>query len=205
MSFTQHLRNLRPGLVAGAASLLIALPAAAQYGAPAQPQLSAPGAAVGSEVTVSMTQGLPPGSRMSMGFGGLSGSYELVGRAETDSLGAFSIRVAIPAWAERNRIYYFFLNTGGATRLFSDPFIVTGADGALTVTGFVTEMAGGCVVIAGFDETKYALLGVTTRHAVGDRVTVDGNLGTAQGVVPDGSPCARRPSIPIRVREVRAG
>jgi hypothetical protein len=205
MSLTQRLRCPRSGLVAVAASLLSALPLAAQYGAPAQPTLSVPGAAVGSQVTVSMSQGLPPGSRMSMGFGGLSGSYELIGRAQTDSLGAFSLTVAVPEWAERNRIYYFFLNAGGASRLFSDPFIVTDGEGALQVTGFVTEMADGCVVMAGFDETKYALIGVTTTHAVGDRITVDGSLGAAQGVVPAGSPCARRPSIPVRVRAVRAG
>jgi hypothetical protein len=204
MSLVQPLRPLRLGIFAAAAASLTALPAAAQYGAPPQPLVSDAGAAVGTEVTVSMTQGLPPRSRISMGFGGLSGSYELIGRAETDSLGAFTLRVAVPAWAERNRIYYFFLNTGGDSRLFSDPFIVTGAEGALQVTGFVTEVVDGCVVIAGFDDTKYALLGVTSKHAVNDRVTVDGNLA-GRGVAPAGSPCSRRPSIPIRVREVRAG
>jgi hypothetical protein len=192
-----------------AASFLLAMGAATDLSAQMMPQpmLSHPGAAVGSEVTVTMRAGgLPPDAGMSMGFGGLAGSYELVGRPRTDSTGAFSITVPIPSWAEPNRIYYFFLNTGGSNRLFSDPFIVTRPDGALQVTGFVTEVgADGCVVMEGFDQTKYALLGVTTRHAVNDRVTVEGDIGQADGVVPAGSLCGRKPSIPVRVRAVRAG
>jgi hypothetical protein len=191
-----------------AAALLLTLGSATHAAAQMMPapMLSHTGAAVGDSVTVSMRAGgVPPDRGMSMGFGGLAGSYELVGRAQADSTGAFSVTVAIPTWAEPNRIYYFFLNLGGANRLFSDPFIVTGPAGAVQVTGFVTQQAPGCMVIAGFDETHYVLLGVTTTHKVDDRVTVEGNLAPAAEAPPTGAPCGRRPSIPLRVRAVRAG
>jgi hypothetical protein len=198
-------RVQRPRALA-VASLLLTLGSATHAAAQMMPAptLSHAGAAVGDSVTVSMRAGgVPPDRSMSMGFGGLAGSYELVGRAQADSTGAFSITVAIPTWAEPNRIYYFFLNLGGANRLFSDPFIVTGPAGALQISGFVTELAPGCMVIAGFDETRYTLLGVTTIHKVDDRVTVDGSLAQAAEVPPAGAPCGGRPSIPLRVRAVR--
>jgi hypothetical protein len=197
---------LRPRGLAAALILTLATASTAAAQMMPAPTLSHAGAAVGEQVTVTMRSGgLPPDRGMSMGFGGLAGSYELIGRAETDSTGAFTTTVLIPSWAEPNRIYYFFLNLGGGTRIFSEPFIVTGPAGALQITGFVTEQAPGCMVIAGFDETRYTLLGVTTTHKVDDRVTVVGSLAQVSEVPPAGAPCGGRPSIPLRVRAVRGG
>jgi hypothetical protein len=84
-----------------------------------------------------MPAGLAPGARVSLGFGGMSGGYELVGRADADASGAFSVSVPVPSWAEPNVVYYFFVNLGGGIRTLSDPFLVTSPEGALDVTGTV--------------------------------------------------------------------
>jgi hypothetical protein len=188
-----------------AASLLFTLEAAAQYGGPTGPVTSVRGAAVGSEVVVSMSSGLAPGARISLNFGGLSGGYEILGRAEADASGAFQTTLIVPTWAQRNEVYFVFANVGGGVRLFSDPFIVTGPLGAVQVSGTVTEVADGCVLIAGLDETRYTLFNVTTPVAVGARVRVDGTVSNLDRVVPEGSSCAGRPAIPVRVETIRVG
>ena len=190
---------------AALAALLLAPPAAAQYGARPGPSTSVRGAAVGGEVLVSMTSGLAPGARVSIGFGGLSGGYELLGRVEADAEGGFSTTLTVPDWAERNLVYLFFVNVGGGVRLFSDPFVVTGPLGALQVRGTVAEVSEGCVLITAFDDTRYALSGgVGTVVSVGARVAVDGNVAPRQGPSADGSLCGA-PAVPVRVRTLRVG
>jgi hypothetical protein len=189
--------------LAAASALMLSISVAAQEAAPPKPVISVQGGPVGTEVTLSMTSGLAPGGRASVGFGGLSGGYELLGRAETGPEGALFGTFAVPSWAERNLVYFFFVNAGGGTRLFSDPFIVTGPLGALQVTGTVTEVVDGCALISAPDNTRFALYGSTTTVAVGATVAVDGNLGSLDGVAPAGSRCAERPAIPVRVRSLR--
>jgi hypothetical protein len=197
-------RKLRSvAALAAAATAVLTMPAAGQDAAPPKPLTSVQGGPVGTEVTVSLPGGLPGGARASVGFGGLSGGYELLGRAEIGPEGALFGTFTVPRWAERNLVYFFFVNAGGGTRLFSDPFIVTGPLGALQVTGSVIETVDGCVLMAGLDDTRYTLFGVTTAFAVGARVAVDGNLGVLDGVAPAGSRCADKPSIPVRVRTIR--
>jgi hypothetical protein len=191
-------------MLTAAASVFLALPGTAQDGAP-RPMAAVPGGPVGSEVFISMSGGLAPGARVSLGFGGLSGGYELLGRAEAGPDGVLSTTVTVPSWAEPNLVYHFFLNLGGGVRVFSDPFIVTGPGGALQVVGSVSEVIEGCVLLTGLDETRYALAGVTAPVAVGERVTVEGNLGVGAGAVAGPSPCAGRPGIPVRVRTIRGG
>jgi hypothetical protein len=149
-----------------------------------------------------MPSGLAPGARVSVGFGGLSGGYELLGRAEIDPEGGISVTLTVPTWTERNLVYFFFVNVGGGTRLFSDPFIVTGPTGLLQVAGSVTEVTDGCVVITALDDTRYALTGVNTPVAVGSRVSVDGNLNLLDGDLAAGSGCGR-PAIPVKVYSIR--
>jgi hypothetical protein len=147
-----------------------------------------------------MAGGLAPGARVSIGFGGLSGSYELLGRAEVGPDGTLATTLTVPSWVERNLVYFFFVNVGGGVRLFSDPFIATGAEGLLQVIGSVSEATEGCVVITALDDTRYALTGVTTPVTVGSRITVDGHLGSVEG---EGASCGGRPAIPVRVARVR--
>jgi hypothetical protein len=203
MSFARVGYLARAGVLAAVASVLLAGSAPAQDAAPQKPLISVQGGPVGTEVTVSMTSGLAPSGRASVGFGGLSGGYELLGRAETGPEGALFGTFTVPGWAERNLVYFFFVNVGGGTRAFSDPFIVTGPLGALQVNGSVTEVADGCVLITALDDTRYTLFGVTSPVAVGATVAVDGNLGSPDGAAPAGSRCAGRPSIPVRVRTIR--
>jgi hypothetical protein len=181
---------------------LLALPVTAQYGGPSGPTTSVRGGAAGSEVVVSMPSGLAPSARVSMGFGGLSGGYELLGRAETTPEGGISVTLTVPGWAERNLVYFFFVNVGGGVRLFSDPFIVTAPTGVLQVAGSVSEVTDGCVVISGLDDTRYAITGVNRPVAVGSRVSVDSNLSLLEGELAAGSPCAR-PAIPVKAYAVR--
>jgi len=197
-------RYLKLATLAAAAALLPALPAAAQNGGSPRPTLSALGGSVGDPVTVTMTSTLPAGSRVSLGFGGLSGGFELLERAEVGPGGALSFSVAVPSWAERDLIYYFFVNLGPGTRILSDPFIVTGPEGELQVTGAVAQVADGCVVIVALDDTRYALSGVTGSVLVGSRIAVDGNLGSGAGL-PAGSPCTEPQVIPVSARRVQAG
>jgi hypothetical protein len=134
----------------------------------------------------------------------MSGGYELVGRADADASGAFTLSVPVPSWAEPNLVYYFFVNLGGGVRTLSDPFLVTTPEGALEITGTASAAAPGCVLIAGMDGTPYALLGVTDGIVAGMRVQVEGTLGPAEEVGPVGSRCGR-PAIPVRVRSLRGG
>lgn len=194
----------RPAL-ALAALLLLALPVSAQDPEAPRPLTSVPGAPVGSEVFVTMTEGLPPDRGVSLGFGGLSGGYELLARPTTGPGGALFTGVTVPSWAEPNLVYFFFLNLGGGVRIFSDPFIVTGPDGALQVTGSVSEADEGCLVMTGLDGTRYALNGVTTPVPVGVDVVVDGTLGFPESLLPERSPCAAQPAIPVRVRSIQVG
>ena len=203
MSFSLVRSMRRSCAVAATALAALAMPGAGQDAAPPKPLTSVQGGPAGTEVTVSLPGGLPGGARASIGFGGLSGGYELLGRAEIGAEGALFGTFTVPSWAERNLVYFFFVNAGGGTRLFSDPFIVTGPLGALQVTGDVSETADGCVLITALDDTRYTLFGVTTPVAVGATVAVDGNLGSLEGVAPAGSRCAGRPSIPVRVRTIR--
>ena len=184
-----------------AATLCLSEPVAAQYGGQTGPATSVRGGPVGTEVHLSMSGGLAPGARVSIGFGGLSGSYELLGRAEVAADGTLATSVTVPSWAERNLVYFFFVNAGGGVRLFSDPFIVTGAEGLLQVIGAVSEASDGCVVITALDDTRYALNGVATPVTVGARITVDGHL--APVAAPEGFACGGRPAIPVRVSRVR--
>lgn len=195
-------RTLIRLLALAAAFAVVAMPAAAQYGGRAGPTLSVQGGAVGSEVVVSMPSGLAPGARVSIGFGGLSGGYELVGRTEATPEGGLSITLPVPSWAERNLVYFFFVNVGGGVRLFSDPFIVTGPTGVLQLSGEVTAVSDVCVVVTALDDTRYALTGVTTPVAVGARVSVDGNLNLLDGDLTAGSACGR-PAIPVKAYSVR--
>jgi hypothetical protein len=195
-------RRPRAPLTAFAAAFMFTAPATAQYEGRAGPTTSVQGGAPGSEVVVSMPSGLAPGARVSVGFGGLSGGYELLGRAEVDPQGGISVTLTVPAWTERNLVYFFFVNVGGGTRLFSDPFVVTGPTGVLQVAGSVTEVTDGCVVITALDDTRYALTGLNTPVAVGSRVSVDGNLNLLDGNLAAGSRCGR-PAIPVKVYSIR--
>jgi hypothetical protein len=184
-------------------TLLLATHAAGQDDAP-RPMASVPGGPAGSEVFISMAGGrLEPGARVSLGFGGLSGGYELVARAVADGAGVLAANVTVPSWAEPGLVYFFFLNVGGGVRIFSDPFIVTAPGGLLQVMGSVTEVGEGCALMTGPGDARFALSGLTTPLSTGARITVDGVLGVAEGAEGGAAACAGRPGIPLRVRVVR--
>jgi hypothetical protein len=187
--------------IASAALALAAGTAAAQEGAP-RPMASVPGGPVGSEVFVSMTGGLVPGRQVTLNFGGLT-AYELVGRIDVAADGLLAATVKVPEWAERNSVYYFFLNMSG-TRVFSDPFIVTGPAGEVSLTGTVSQVVGSCVVMAGDDRTSFSLAGIAGElPAVGARVIVDGVLGIRPGGAGGAFPCLSHPGIPVRVTSIK--
>lgn len=197
-------RHLARLVTVACTALLVALPAAAQDGESPRPMTSVRGAPIGAEVTITVRDGLVPGRTVNVGFGGLSGGFEFVARGATGPDGSLSVTATVPAWAERDLVYYFFLNLGGNVRVFSDPFVVTFAEGVLRARGSVAEVAEGCMVIAAADQTRFALSGVTTRFPVGAVITVDGTVGDAEDA-PEDSPCAGGPAIPVRVHGVRVG
>jgi hypothetical protein len=160
------------------------------------------GGAPGTELFISTLEGLPPNRRISIGFGGLSGGYELLGRGETGASGELLASVTVPSWAEPNLVYFFFLNLGGGTRIFTEPFLVTGAEGALEVSAQVTAVTEGCVTVMGLDQTAYVLAGVTVPVAVGDLVTVTGTLGAPVGPA-EGPACVVPAAIRVSARSVR--
>lgn len=185
-----------------AASFVAATPAAAQDDAPLVLRSSVRGAPVGTELFLSTLEGLPSERRVSIGFGGLSGGYELLGRAETGPGGELLASVTVPSWAEPNVVYFFFLNLGGGTRVFTEPFLVTGADGALEVAAQVTQVTEGCVVAVGLGQTPYVLAGVATPVTVGDLVTVTGTLGAPVGEG-EGPACVVPAALRVSARSVR--
>jgi hypothetical protein len=197
-------RAVRTHFAALVASLLLALPAAAQRPTP-QIQMSIPGGPAGSEVTVKVA-GLTPGLRLSVGFGGLSTNHEVLTYGEADTQGNFELTTKIPEWVERHRVYHFFLAYAGAPPAsVYDAFIATAPDGFVRVAGSVSAVGAGCTQVKGFDETVYTLIGNAGTLESGARVVVEGTVGGADAPPAPPSSCAAGAAIPVRVRQVLPG
>lgn len=195
----------------GAASLALALLLLGAWGSfgsadaqQARASLSSRGGTTGAEVEVRVTD-LAPSTPVWVGFGGLGTPHELLGSAVTDTDGAFTLAVRIPSWAERDRTYLFFLAYADQRPWgFSDPFVVTGPDGAVRVAGEITHADGDCTLLQGFDETLWALTGATGTPAPGSEVVVSGTLSEPDGEAPPGSaPCGQGRPIQLTVREIQ--
>jgi hypothetical protein len=158
--------------------------------------LSPRAAAVGDPVQVSMGD-LPPGTVILVGFGGIGTPHEILTETRVDGQGRFSVSVEIPEWAELNQNHFFYMAfSDQRPRVFSDPFVVTGADGSIRVAGEITAEAGACVVLRGSNDALFSLVGNVGTPAPGSRVVVEGK-------VVEGSACGE--GVTIQVTAMRPG
>lgn len=156
--------------------------------------LSPRAAAVGDAVQVSMGE-LPPGTVILVGFGGIGTPHEILTETRVDGQGRFSVSVEIPAWAELNQNHFFYMAfSDQRPRVFSEPFVVTGPDGSIRVSGEITPDGGECIVLKGSNDALFSLVGAVGTPAPGSRVVVD-------GTVVESSTCTQ--GATIRVRTLR--
>ncbi len=141
--------------------------------------ISPPGGPGGTEVVV-RARGLPPGSTVVVGFGGIASPHEILGEAPTDSEGALSLTDTIPSWVEPNRSYLFYVAFSDQRPVaFSDPFLVTGPDGVVRVRGRITDEGVTCPAMRGPGEELYTLAGSLGSAVPGDDVAVTATIADA--------------------------
>lgn len=129
--------------------------------------------------------GLPGETRFYIGFGTVQEHSILTG-VETDSEGVLTAAVSIPSSAPANRSHYFFVADVDQLPLsVSQAFLVTDAAGFAEVRGDVAAVEGGCVILIGMEDERYALEGALPSLSVGDRLTVRGEV-ILQGGACDG-------------------
>ena len=130
----------------------------------------------GSRVTVRMG-GLPPGIPLLVSFGALSSGYEILARTETDAEGVIDVEVTVPSWASpADRNFFFVSPPDELNRIVSDPFLVTGADGVLRISGRLAAAEGVCTSLESDDGRPVALVGDTTPATPGASVLVEGTV-----------------------------
>lgn len=153
--------------------------------------LSPRAAAAGDAVQVSMGE-LPPGTVILVGFGGIGTPHEILTETRVDGQGRFSVSVDIPAWAELNQNHFFYMAfSDQRPRVFSDPFVVTGPDGSIRVSGEIAPDGGECIVLRGSNDAVFSLVGAVGTPAPGSRVVVE-------GTVVESSTCTQGPTIEVR-------
>ena len=160
-----------------------------------KPILSLRGGPPRTEVTVVMT-GLDPAQSVGIGFGSLS-QYSGLGRGEAGPEGMMVANVAVPDWAELDRVHYFVLNLGNRSpRILSDPFYVTDADGVAHIYGTVNDQGIGCLAVDGPEDVLYTLQGDHRQWTAGQRIRVVGTIADVEACGGQG--------LPIAVREITA-
>lgn len=153
--------------------------------------LSPRAAAVGDAVQVSMGD-LPPGTVILVGFGGIGTPHEILTETRVDGQGRFSVSVEIPEWGELNQNHFFYMAfSDQRPRIFSDPFVVTGPDGAIRVSGEITTDGVQCIVLRGSNDALFSLVGNVGTPAPGARVVVEGK-------VVESSTCQQGVTIEVR-------
>lgn len=171
--------------------------AAAPPAAPAadarRPVLSPRGGPPGTEVTVS-ARDLIVDAPVAIGFGTLAG-HEIVARARSGRDGSLTATIRVPASAEAGTKHYVFLaDENDQPFAVSAPFLVTGSDGGVRVSGVISDEGVECTALRAGDDELYTLVGTFDAPAPGTRVVVEGTLAEV-------STCQQ--GLTIAVRELR--
>jgi hypothetical protein len=151
--------------------------AGAVAGPPARPQLSlAPaGGPAGTEVTISFG-GLAMREPLEVGFGDM-GEHVVLGPTDADVEGSLSTTVTVPADAAA-RPHFFFLANRETGQIVATPtvFLVTPADGSVTLSGRMSDQGVECAAMRGDAGELYTLTGSDDWPEAGTQVTVEGRI-----------------------------
>lgn len=129
----------------------------------------------GSEVALALG-GLVMNGAVEVGFGDL-GEHVILGEAKADASGELSTTVTVPADASMGP-HFFFVSEAGTGQPVSTPtvFLVSGANGEVTVSGRMTDEGVECPAMRGEAGELYTLASETELPAAGTQVTVVGTL-----------------------------
>ena len=152
-------------------------PPAPSVAAPSRPPLtvSPAGGPPGTEVTLTLG-GLMMREPLDVGFGDMS-EHVILGHVEADVDGNLSATVKVPADAAP-RVHFFFLQNSESGQVASTPtpFIVTGADGKVTLSGRMSDEGVECRAMRGAADELYTLTGTADWPQPGTQVTVRGTI-----------------------------
>jgi hypothetical protein len=103
--------------------------------------------------------------------------HTIVGHVEADADGNLSAKVKIPADAQRG-VHFFFVQNSESGQVASTPtaFLVTGADGKVTLRGRMSDEGVECKAMRGDLDELYTLTGSADWPAAGTQVTVVGTI-----------------------------
>jgi hypothetical protein len=156
-----------------------------------RPTVTPRGGVAGTEVRVRMSR-LPPNMAAVIGFGGIGSPHEILAQTESDAQGELVATVRVPAWVERDRAYLFYWGPGDMRPAgFSEPFVITGPDGVVRLSGSLGRGDDGCRTLHGEAEAMYALSGEIGSAADGARVVVEATVAEAPS-------CGGRTTLVVR-------
>jgi hypothetical protein len=144
---------------------------------PARPQLRRAPIAGPPGTQVSLTyDGLLMSEPLDIGFGDQS-QHVILGQAQADAEGNLVTTVTIPADAATRTQFLFAQNSETGTVVAAPtPFVVTAADGKVTLSGEMTEDGTECQAMHGDAGEIYTLTGADDWPVAGARVRVTGTI-----------------------------
>ena len=151
--------------------------APAAGGPPARPQLrlSPAGGPAGTEVAISF-DGLAMREPLEVGFGDM-GEHVVLGPTDADVEGNLATTVTVPADATAGP-HFFFLANRETGQVVATPtvFLVTPADGRVTLSGRMSDEGVECAAMRGDAGELYTLTGADDWPEAGTQVTVEGRI-----------------------------
>jgi hypothetical protein len=127
-------------------------------------------------VTVRIT-GLPSTTAVLLGFGGIGSPHEILDDTVSSVEGVASWTVTVPSWVEASHTYLFYMAYGDQRPVaFSEPFLVVGPDGVVTLEGTITDEGVSCVSMRGPNGGLFTLAGAPATLSSGDRVIVEATV-----------------------------
>jgi hypothetical protein len=113
---------------------------------------------------------------LAIGFGDLS-QHVILGHVEADMDGNLSATITIPTDAAP-RAQFLFAQNSESGQMVSMPtaFVVTGADGKVTLSGRMSDEGVECAAMRGDAGELYTLTGSHDWPEPGTRVTVEGTM-----------------------------
>jgi hypothetical protein len=155
--------------------------------------ISPPGGPPGTGVTLSMG-GLIMNQSLDVGFGDM-GENVIIGAAQADVDGNVSTTVKVPADAKPGTHFFFLAAKDGPVVATPTAFLVTSANGKVTLTGKMSDEGVECRALRGAAGELYTLTGADDWPAPGTDVTV-------VGMIAEMSTCQQ--GITIAVESIKA-